>query len=312
MQARRTRRSAILVSVLVMGLGLSSRVFAQGSSNQGPSSDDFRAVITEHKPDGTLTVQADDGSIVVVTMTDATKVRSSDGMRVRKMSSSVLVPGLRVKVHGEYTTGNQYAADRITFTREDLKTARAIQGGLVPTDQQVAANAKRIDENAQMIAQQQATLGRQAQQLANNRAQIAANEQKIVATAGRIDNLNDYNVLGSVTVFFPNNKYTIAPKYRAQLEQLASQAKGTTSYMIQVQGFASAVGPYALNQRLSMQRADAVTSVLQQNGVPLPNVVVPAAMGITEQVASNKTAKGQAENRRAVVTLLQSKGIANK
>src|SRR5262249_4747108 len=161
----------ILASVLVMGLGLSSRVFAQ---------DDFRAVITDHKPDGTLTVQADDGSSVVVTMTDTTKVRSSDGMRVSKMSSSFLVPGLHVKVHGEYKTGNQFAADRITFTREDLKTARAIQGGLVPTDQQVAANAKRIEENAQTIAQQQATLNQQARAIASNRSQIAANEQKMV------------------------------------------------------------------------------------------------------------------------------------
>src|SRR5262249_11550941 len=147
-------------------------------------------------------------------------------------------------------------------------------------------------------------------------SQIAANEQKMIATTGalanRIANLNDYNVLQSVTVYFANNKYTIAPKYKTQLEQLAAQAKGTTSYMIQLQGYASAVGSYALNQKLSMQRADAVTSVLQQNGVPLPNVVVPAAMGITDQVATNKTQKGQAENRRAVVTLLQSKGISNK
>jgi hypothetical protein len=41
-------------------------------------------------------------------------------------------------------------------------------------------------------------------------------------------------------------------------------------------------------------------------------MVVPAAMGITDQVASNKTAKGQAANRRAVVTLLQSKGGAGR
>ena len=96
------------------------------------------------------------------------------------------------------------------------------------------------------------------------------------------------------------------------MEQLAAQAKGVRGYMIQIQGYASAVGPSALNQKLSMQRADAVTSVLQQAGVPPPNIVVPAAMGTTDQVASNKTAQGQAENRRTVVTLLQNKGISER
>jgi outer membrane protein OmpA-like peptidoglycan-associated protein len=58
-----------------------------------------------------------------------------------------------------------------------------------------------------------------------------------------------------------------------------------------------------------MLRADAVTAVLQQNGVPPTNIVVPAAMGVSEQPASNKTKEGQAQNRRTVVTLLQNKGI---
>ena len=82
--------------------------------------------------------------------------------------------------------------------------------------------------------------------------------------------------------------------------------------MIQVQGYASAVGPNALNQKLSLQRAAAVTSALQQDGVPPMKLVVPAAMGITDQVATNKTEKGQAENRRTVVTLLQNKGIGER
>jgi OmpA-OmpF porin, OOP family len=33
-------------------------------------------------------------------------------------------------------------------------------------------------------------------------------------------------------------------------------------------------------------------------------------MGITDQVGSNSTAEGQAENRRVVVRILQNKGIA--
>jgi OmpA family protein len=63
---------------------------------------------------------------------------------------------------------------------------------------------------------------------------------------------------------------------------------------VQVHGYASAVGPLAFNEALSAQRADNVVAVLAQSGgVPLTNVLVPGAMGISEQVAENKTAKGQ-------------------
>jgi outer membrane protein OmpA-like peptidoglycan-associated protein len=36
---------------------------------------------------------------------------------------------------------------------------------------------------------------------------------------------------------------------------------------------------------------------------------VPAAMGVSDQVASNSTRDGQAQNRRAVVRVLQNRGI---
>jgi outer membrane protein OmpA-like peptidoglycan-associated protein len=79
-----------------------------------------------------------------------------------------------------------------------------------------------------------------------------------------------------------------------------------------VQGYASAVGPDAINQPLSRQRADAVTAVLQQSGVTPTDLAYPAAMGTTGQVASNKTAEGQSQNRRVVVKLLQNKGVAGR
>jgi outer membrane protein OmpA-like peptidoglycan-associated protein len=100
--------------------------------------------------------------------------------------------------------------------------------------------------------------------------------------------------------------------YKAQLEQFAAQAKAAKGTVVQVEGYASAVGPDALNQQLSKRRADAVTAVLQQHGVTPTDLAYPAAMGTTGQVASNKTAAGQAQNRRAVIKLLQNRGIAGQ
>jgi len=67
----------------------------------------------------------------------------------------------------------------------------------------------------------------------------------------------------------------------------------------------------ALNQKLSTERADNVTQFLQQQAnVPLTNMLAPGAMGTSNQVASDATAEGQAENRRVIVRILQNKGIA--
>lgn len=78
-----------------------------------------------------------------------------------------------------------------------------------------------------------------------------------------------------------------------------------------MQGYASAVGSAALNQRLSSERANAVTEFLEQQGqIPLTNMLAPGAMGTNSRVDSDKTAEGQAENRRVVVRILQNKGIA--
>jgi outer membrane protein OmpA-like peptidoglycan-associated protein len=305
MQPNRTRPWMILVLVLFAGIGSASIAFAD---------EHIRGVITGRANDATMMVQTDDSSTVSVMLRDFTKVRRSDG---RKANLSALMPGLRVHVKGTYQSMNRLVAEKVEFSKSNLKTAQTIAGGVAPTERRSLANEKRIQENADLIQQQQQTLQRQAQQIGANKDQINANAEKIVATNGRLDvtntrigNLNDYNVLSTVTVYFRNGQAAIAPQYKTQLEQLASKAKGVDGYKVQVQGYASAVGSNTLNQKLSLQRADAVTAVLQQSGVPPTNIVVPAAMGISEQVASNTTKSGQAENRRTVVTLLQSKGIA--
>jgi outer membrane protein OmpA-like peptidoglycan-associated protein len=304
------RQCAILGLVLVGGLGLSAAAFAD---------EHIKGVIAGRGTNGALMVRTDDSSNVTVIMRDYTKVRRVTATGEKKMSSAELVPGLWVRVKGEYEGANQLVATHVKFYKSDQKMAQAIQGGVAPTDQRSLANQQRIEQNAQTIEQQQQTLQRQAQQIASNKSQIDVNAQKIVATTGaleatnaRIANLDDYNVISTITVYFKNGRASIAPSYKAQLQEFAGRANGVRGYVVQVKGYASAVGADALNQRLSMQRAAAVTAVLQQHGIPPTNIVVPAAMGVSEQVAANKTAKGQAQNRRTVVTLLQNKGIAER
>jgi OmpA-OmpF porin, OOP family len=79
---------------------------------------------------------------------------------------------------------------------------------------------------------------------------------------------------------------------------LAKDAVGTTGYIISVKGFADSSGA-AMNQQLSMDRAQAVIAYLIQDcKVPVRHIVAPGAMSTGDPAASNETSAGRAENRR--------------
>lgn len=242
-----------------------------------------------------------------VVLTDSTDVGEIEGLfhgRTKQMPMTALIPGLAVQVSGSYNGQNQLVADSVKFKGSDLKAAMDAQAGRQPTDQAVAGNTAQIQQTQAALAEQQAQLTAEQQKIAANKAAIAADNK-------RFGELGDYNILGETTVYFGNGRTNVEPQYQAQLVQLAQKAKGINAYILQVQGYASAVGSAALNQRLSSERANAVTAILeQQGGIPLTNMLAPGAMGTSSQVDSDATAEGQAENRRVVVRILQNKGIA--
>jgi outer membrane protein OmpA-like peptidoglycan-associated protein len=182
------------------------------------------------------------------------------------------------------------------------------QAGLQPT---VEAQEADQQKNEQALAEQRAALAAQQAQLSAEDKKIAANKAAIAAANKRFGELGEYNIMNEVTVLFANGKTTIEPQYKPQLLKLAEQALTITGYVIQVKGYASAVGSASLNQKLSVERADAVSQFLEQDAnVPLTNMLAPGAMGTADQVAPDKTAEGQSQNRRVVVMVLQNKGIA--
>ena len=107
-------------------------------------------------------------------------------------------------------------------------------------------------------------MAQQQQEMAAAQAKIAANKAAIAAVNKRFGELADYNIWDEVTVYFGNDKVTVDPQYDAQLMALCQKAKTVNGYVIQVKGYASAVGSAALNQKLSQERAANVTDFLDQ------------------------------------------------
>ncbi len=294
-----------------VSVGLAFAAFLLLWSTAAAQNDKVKGVINGRNG-AAMTVQTQDSGNVTVLLTDSTQVLEPEGVfRKKHLAMTALVPGLSVEVQGSYNGQHQLVADKVTFHGSDLKTAQDIQAGITPTEQQVQQSQKQIQAQEQQIRLQQQQLQAEQQASAEHAAEIAANKAAIAAANKRFGELGDYNILGEVIVLFGNDKVGVDPQYEPQLLQLAQQAKGITGYVIQVKGYASQVGSAALNQKLSTERAENVTTVLEQQGqIPLTNILAPGAMGTSKQVAPDTTAEGQAENRRVVVRILQNKGIA--
>lgn len=266
-----------------------------------------------------MTVKTADSPKATVILSDATKAVEKGGflgLSRKDLGIAQLVPGLLVKVEGAYNSDHELVAKKIMFSRTSFNTATAIDAGLNPVNQQVAAAQDRLRSDRKDIEQSQQDIARNSQDIgttkqgldATNQA-TASNTQGIGKANQRFGTLDQYDTKDSVTVNFANGKTAVTKADRDHLTDFLKGVSNMTGYMVQVQGYASAVGSAALNQRLSAERAEAVLAIIQQSGVPLTRILAPAAMGTVDQVGDNHKRSGQAQNRRVVVTVLVNKGI---
>lgn len=266
----------------------------------------------------TMYVRAGDASRQIVVLSDGTQATEKGGflgMSHRNLGVAALVPGLEVKVDGSYDGDHKLVAKKVEFSRTSMRTANQIDAGLEPVNSKVAAQQDAIMSARRDIEGTQADIAASKQQIAANaqteQQDSSQAKQAIGQTNGRIGQLDQYEEKTSLTVNFKNGSAMVSKTDKEQLEDFIKTAADTPGFMVQVQGYASAVGSPTVNQRLSNERADAVLTIIQQSGaIPLTRILAPAAMGTTNQVADNHSRAGQAQNRRVVVTILVNKGIS--
>ena len=306
MTQRIVRRVAYFVTLSLVGLAmLGPTVAAQSVKVEG---------LIKSRNGDTMLLQTPNAPNLTVQLTDSTEVGQVQGVfkaRRKEMSMAALIPGLAVRVEGTYNDQHQLVAKSVSFKGNDLERAESIEAGMHETKVQVQQNTEGLEKQNAELKAQNAALQQQQAQLTEQQAKIAANKAAIDAAVARFGQLDDYYIFDEVAVYFANGKTDVDPKYTAQLLALADKAKSINGYMIEAKGYASAVGSAALNQQLSEDRADEVTNILVQQGhIPLTRMLAPGAMGESRQVGNDKTAEGQAENRRVVVRVLQNKAIA--
>jgi peptidoglycan-associated lipoprotein len=104
---------------------------------------------------------------------------------------------------------------------------------------------------------------------------------------------------------FKFNKAELPDEAKARLDQLITDLKADPKgAYFEIEGHTDNVGDAIINQKIGMERAEAVKRYLyEQHQIPLHKINV-ISYGEDKPVAPNKTKDGRAQNRRVVVKVL--------
>jgi outer membrane protein OmpA-like peptidoglycan-associated protein len=205
------------------------------------------------------------------------------------------------------------------FVREEVGGVNSkvdtLSGTVEKTQERVGQNEARIGA----VDQKAEAAGRAASDARNaaGQAQTAADAAAANARAvnGRVDVVAADVAATRKLVFevtlsedqgnFKFGAAELPDEAKARLDQMISELKtNPQNIFIEIEGHTDNVGPNELNERLGLERADAVKRYLyEQHQVPLHKINV-ISYGEDKPVAPNNTREGRAQNRRVVVKVL--------
>lgn len=139
---------------------------------------------------------------------------------------------------------------------------------------------KRMESQQKQIQQQTQGTGVEVTRTADNRLQI--------------------NIPGDIA--FDPGQATIRPNFRNSLDNFAQSLQQNPSSSVTIIGHTDSTGSPAVNEPLSLQRADATRDYLVSRGVSSNRFSIDGR-GAREPIASNDTEAGRARNRRVEIFL---------
>ena len=185
---------------------------------------------------------------------------------------------------------NQLDAKTATDHRNIVDTDdRATKG--IATAQSAADTA---EQHAQAAGQSANTAGKSAQEAYN----------RVDTLNGVIANLDNYKSIADVSVTFGFDKSVLTASDKKTLDDFAAGMSDKRAYILAVTGGTDSTGDANYNYGLSQRRADAVVNYLSSKYNIPPHKFYLIGIGKDQEVASNSTSAGRAQNRRVEVKLM--------
>jgi OOP family OmpA-OmpF porin len=239
------------------------------------AADTLQGMIIAH--DGPTILVRGGGADTKVTLTDTTSIQAVVGViGVRKEDhpATDLIAGLAVSVD-TVQNGAELDAASVTFKAADLKTAMSAQAAMYPEQVKLAAARQKL---------------------------IAAQAE----TERRLGEVGQYDQKAVTRVYFASGSVAIDAQGGQDLHTIAAQAAAMQGASFRIVGHTDSTGNAAANQRLSSQRASAVTAYLLKH-CNVPPASIMAVAGVGQDLPQDADDLGGAKNRRVAVFVLVSK-----
>ena len=110
-------------------------------------------------------------------------------------------------------------------------------------------------------------------------------------------------------VFFDTNKSNIKDQYKPEIAKVAEKLVEYPNATARIEGYTDNTGPRALNERLSLARANSVKSALVNEYNVDASRLSTQGFAWDQPIADNKTKEGRAMNRRVFATITGSRTV---
>jgi outer membrane protein OmpA-like peptidoglycan-associated protein len=306
---------AVVLTVLTVQSSAKSQDPQLRSVPEGEKVKKLKGVVVKRDADWFTMTDPNGGPQTVVLLTESTEVKSHKRGAFRgskEYGASYVLRGLRLEVDGVGNAQGQVVADKIRFDEQDLRAAQALKSTVDPLEAEMREKLKQQQAEQERLANQIA----ETEAIAQSAKADAAKAQSTADLANnRINGLDDFDPIKTITVQFATGSAKLTPKAKTEIDNAAAWVKtqDTKGWVMAVIGYADTTGSSQRNIDLSERRANAVIYyIISKYKMPLHRLVQPFGYGQLEPVAENKTAAGRAKNRRVEIRLMVNKGIAGR
>ncbi|MCH5327926.1 MAG: OmpA family protein [Coprobacter sp.] len=168
----------------------------------------------------------------------------------------------------------------------------SVVGGLISKDGKGAAIGAAV--GATVGAGTGALIGRK---MDKQKAELEKIQGAQVESVTDVNGLPGVKVTFDSGILFPTNGSTLNASSKAALQEFAASLKNNPETDITIWGHTDNTGTLAVNEKISAERAQAVATFLNQNGIANSRMTT-AGKAYNEPIADNSTEAGRAQNRR--------------
>jgi outer membrane protein OmpA-like peptidoglycan-associated protein len=240
---------------------------------------------------------------------EAAEKAQADAERTRREAELAKAEAERAKLEAE--RAERAAADERARREQAGREADAARAR-IEAERMKAESERRAAEDAARRAEADRAAARaeteKAQKMADEakRERDAAYQKLYVSLSEILDTKRETRgfIVNLGDVLFDTGRATLKPGAREKLSKLAGILLAYPgSLLLEIEGHTDSVGSDQLNNKLSQDRAEAVSSYLTQSGVKPEKIKAARGFGKSKPIATNDTAAGRQQNRRVEVVI---------